>query len=151
GIRGGLDNRARMRETSPAFLRARRLSLAAVMFCYLFYYTGRQTFGFAIPGIRAELGLSTHTLGWISAAMLWAYACGQMLNGNLGDRFGARRMMFAGAAASFVLNWLTSFGVGFTSLATAWGANGLAQSMGWAPGGRLVANWFDAHERGRAF
>jgi len=125
--------------------------LAAVMFCYLFYYTGRQTFGFAIPGIQAELGLSKQTLGWVSAAMLWAYAVGQFINGNLGDRFGGRRMMCAGAVASFALNWCTSFGVGFRSLLASWGANGLAQSMGWAPGSRLVANWWGAHERGRAF
>lgn len=136
---------------SPAFLRARRRSLAAVMFCYLFYYTGRQTFGFAIPGIQAELGLDKQTLGWISAAMLWAYAAGQMVNGNLGDTFGGRRMMCLGAVTSFALNWLTSFGVGYKSLAAAWGVNGLAQSMGWAPGSRLVSNWFGAHERGRAF
>jgi OPA family glycerol-3-phosphate transporter-like MFS transporter len=121
------------------------------MFCYLFYYTGRQTFGFAIPGIQAELGIDKQTLGWISAAMLWAYAAGQMINGNLGDKFGGRRMMCLGAVASFLLNWLTSFGIGFKSLATAWGMNGLAQSMGWAPGSRLVSNWFGAHERGRAF
>lgn len=137
--------------SDPAFLRARRQSLGAVMFCYLFYYTGRQTFGFAIPGIQAELGLDKQTLGWISATMLWAYAAGQMINGNLGDRFGGRRMMCLGALASFVLNWITSFGVGFKSLTTAWGMNGLAQSMGWAPGSRLVSNWFGAHERGRAF
>ena len=56
-------------------------------------------------------------MGWISAAMLWAYACGQMINGNLGDKFGGRRMMFSGAVLSFVLNWLTSFGMGFKSLA----------------------------------
>ncbi len=136
---------------SQAFLRARRWSLGAVMFCYLFYYTGRQTFGFAIPGIQAELGIDKQTLGWISAAMLWAYAAGQMINGNLGDKFGGRRMMFLGAFSSFALNWLTSFGIGFKSLATAWGLNGLAQSMGWAPGSRLVSNWFGAHERGRAF
>jgi len=135
----------------PAFFRARRWSLGAVMFCYLFYYTGRQTFGFAIPGIQAELGLDKQTLGWISAAMLWAYAAGQMINGNLGDKFGGRRMMCLGAVTSFLLNWLTSFGVGFKSLAAAWGMNGLAQSMGWAPGSRLVSNWFGAHERGRAF
>ena len=135
----------------PAFLRARRWSLGAVMFCYLFYYTGRQTFGFAIPGIQAELGLDKQTLGWISAAMLWAYAAGQMINGNLGDKFGGRRMMCLGAVFSFALNWLTSFGAGFKSLAAAWGLNGLAQSMGWAPGSRLVSNWFGAHERGRAF
>jgi OPA family glycerol-3-phosphate transporter-like MFS transporter len=74
----------------PAFLRARRRSLGAVMFCYLFYYTGRQTFGFAIPGVEAELKLDKHTLGWISAAMLWAYAVGQMINGNLGDKFSSK-------------------------------------------------------------
>lgn len=136
---------------NPAFLRARRWSLGAVMFCYLFYYTGRQTFGFAIPGIQAELGLDKQTLGWISAAMLWAYACGQMINGNLGDKFGGRRMMLLGAVSSFVLNWVTSFAYGFKTLFAAWGLNGLAQSMGWAPGSRLVANWFGAHERGRAF
>jgi OPA family glycerol-3-phosphate transporter-like MFS transporter len=136
---------------SPAYLRARRISLGAVMFCYLFYYTGRQTFGFAIPGIQAELGISKETLGWISAAMLWSYAVGQMINGNLGDKFGGRRMMGLGALTSFLLNWLTSFGIGFKTLATAWGLNGLAQSMGWAPGSRLVSNWFGAHERGRAF
>lgn len=136
---------------SPAFLHARRWSLGAVMFCYLFYYTGRQTFGFAIPGIQAELDIDKQTLGWISAAMLWAYAAGQMINGNLGDKFGGRRMMALGALTSFALNWLTSFGIGFKSLAMAWGLNGLAQSMGWAPGSRLVSNWFGAHERGRAF
>jgi OPA family glycerol-3-phosphate transporter-like MFS transporter len=135
----------------PAFLRARRFSLGAVMFCYLFYYTGRQTFGFAIPGIQAELGIDKQTLGWVSAAMLWAYACGQMINGNLGDKFGGRRMMFLGALSSFILNWITSFAVGSRTLFAAWGLNGLAQSMGWAPGSRLVSNWFGAHERGRAF
>ncbi len=137
--------------SDPAFLRARRWSLGAVMFCYLFYYTGRQTFGFAIPGIQADLGLEKQTLGLISAALLWAYAGGQMINGNLGDKFGGRRMMCLGAVVSFLLNWLTSFGIGFKSLAAAWGLNGLAQSMGWAPGSRLVSNWFGAHERGRAF
>eukprot|EP01034_Spumella_vulgaris_P007435 gene7435-9477_t len=135
----------------PDFRRTQWRMLGAVMFCYLFYYTGRQTFGFAIPGIQQELGLSKQALGWVSAAMLWAYAIGQMINGNLGDRFGGRRMMGLGAVASFVLNWCTSFGAGFQSLFACWAANGLAQSMGWAPGSRLVANWWGAHERGRAF
>ena len=43
-------------------------ALLGVSFCYLFYYTGRQTFGFAIPGIQKELGLSKEMLGWVSAA-----------------------------------------------------------------------------------
>src|SRR5690606_14314821 len=86
--------------------------LLATMFCYLFFYTGRQTFGFAIPGIEEEFGISKANLGWASAAMLWAYALGQSINGNLGDKFGGRRLMSLGAILSCGLNWIVSFGTG---------------------------------------
>lgn len=125
--------------------------LFATMFCYLFFYTGRQTAGFAIPGIHEELGISLTTLGWMSATLFWCYAVGQFINGNLGDRIGARNMMSLGAIASCVLNWIVSFGQNVTSLFVPWGANGFAQSMAWAPGSRLISNWWGPHERGKAF
>ena len=68
----------------PGYNRAKWRMLFATMFCYLFYYTGRQTFGFAIPGIEEELGLSKTTLGYFGTALLWSYALGQAVNGNLG-------------------------------------------------------------------
>lgn len=125
--------------------------LAAVMFCYLFYYTGRQTFGFAIPGIERDLGIDKLTLGWISAIMLWSYALGQAINGNLGDKFGGRRMMSLGAILSCGFNWLTSFGVGVRSLVVPWALNGYVQAMGWAPGSRLVSNWWPARKHGTVY
>jgi hypothetical protein len=73
---------------------------AQAAFCYLFNYTGRQTFGFAIPGIQKELGLSKELLGWVSVSMLWAYALGQSVNGNLGDKWDWRVIMLAGAILS---------------------------------------------------
>lgn len=130
---------------------AQRRMLLAVMFCYLFYYTGRQTFGFAIPGIQAEFGVSKATLGWVSAAMLWCYAVGQAFNGNLGDKFGGRRIMSAGAGLSCAANWAVSFATNVVNLGLLWGLNGLFQAMGWAPGSRLLSNWFGKHNRGRAF
>ncbi len=57
---------------SSSFRSAQWRMLLATMFCYLFFYTGRQTFGFAIPGIREELGISLSTLGWASTCLLWA-------------------------------------------------------------------------------
>ena len=45
-----------------SFRRAQWRMLLAAMFCY-FFYTGRQTFGFAIPGIQAEFGVTKETLG----------------------------------------------------------------------------------------
>ena len=121
------------------------------MFCYLFFYTGRQTFGFAIPGIQQELGLSKSTLGWASAALLWTYAIGQSINGNLGDKFGGRRLMSLGAVLSCGLNWVVSFGTSFVSLTIPWAANGYAQSMGWAPGSRVLSNWWPQSERGKVY
>jgi len=133
------------------FRRAQWRMLLAAMFCYLFYYTGRQTAGFAIPGIHEELGISMTTLGWMSAIMFWCYAAGQFFNGNLGDRFGGRLMMSLGALFSCALNWVTSFSFSSLSLFIPWGINGYAQSMGWAPGSRLISNWWRPFERGRAF
>ena len=121
------------------------------MFCYLFYYTGRQTFGFAIPGIERELGLSKELLGWVSAALLWSYAVGQAINGNLGDRFGGRLMMSLWALLSYAANGIVRFATGFTSLVMPWTANGYLQSMGWAPGSRVISNWWPRRERGKAF
>lgn len=125
--------------------------LLTTMFCYLFYYTGRQSFGFAIPGIEAELGLSKTELGAVSTALLWSYAVGQAVNGNLADRFGGRRLVGLGAGLSCALNWMVSFAGGFAGLIVPWGLNGFAQSMGWAPGSRVLASWWGPAERGRAY
>lgn len=138
-------------ELATSFRRAQWRMLLAAMFCYLFFYTGRQTFGFAIPGIQAEFGVSKATLGWASAALLWCYAIGQAVNGNLGDKFGGRRVMSAGAILSFVMNWATSLSTGIVSLSVFWGINGYFQSMGWAPGSRLLSNWWGRHERGTVY
>lgn len=136
---------------SLSFRNAQYRMLFAAMFCYLFFYTGRQTFGFAIPGIQAEFGASKETLGWVSAALLWCYAVGQAINGNIGDKFGGRRVMSAGAILSCVTNWAVSFSTSIFSLGALWGLNGYFQAMGWAPGSRLLSNWFGKHERGRIF
>lgn len=123
----------------------------AVMFCYLFFYTGRQTFGFAIPGMQKEFGLSKEALGWVSAIMLWSYAFGQAINGSLADKYGGRRVMTAGAVLSCLANWVMSFALGFKTLALPWGINGYFQALGWAPGSRILSNWWDRSERGKVY
>ena len=121
--------------------------LLATMFCYLFFYTGRQTFGFAIPGIQEELGISKATLGWAGTCLLWTYALGQSINGNLGDKYGGRRMVSLGAVASCLLNWAVSFGSSVGTLLIPWAFNGYFQAMGWAPGSRVLSNWWSQSER----
>ena len=125
--------------------------LLATMCCYLFYYTGRHNFGWAIQGMSDGLNLSKTDVGWISGSMLACYGLGQAINGNLGDKFGARRLMALGALLSCILNWGVSFAFSFQSALILWAANGFAQSLGWAPGSRLISNWWSKKERGTAF
>lgn len=136
---------------STGFRRAQWRMLFAAMLCYLFFYTGRQTFGFAIPGIQKEFGLSKEMLGWVSSAMLWAYAIGQAINGNLADKYGGRRIMSSGAILSCCANWVVSFSGGFASLIFPWAVNGYFQALGWASGSRLLANWWSVGERGKVY
>jgi MFS transporter, OPA family, glycerol-3-phosphate transporter len=137
--------------TQPGYNYAKWRMLIATVFCYMFYYTGRQTFGFAIPSLEEEFGFSKTVLGYFGTTLLWAYAIGQLVNGNLGDKFGGRIMVSLGAILSCGFNWIVSLGTGFFSLFIPWLGNGLAQSMGWAPGSRVLSNWFSSKERGIAF
>jgi OPA family glycerol-3-phosphate transporter-like MFS transporter len=125
--------------------------LLATSACYLVYYTGRQNLGWAIPGIRAELGLSATEIGWISGAGLIVHGASQVVGGHFADRAGGRRLMALGAVASCALNWTGSFARGFWTLAIPWTLNGCAQSLGFAPASRLIASWWAPSERGRAY
>jgi sugar phosphate permease len=133
---------------AASFTQYKWRALIGVTLCYLFYYTGRQTLGFAVAGIQHDYGLSKYEIGWISATMLWCYAAGQFINGNLGDKLGGKAMMIAGAVLSLAANWLFSFGHTFLFFLLAWGLNGYFQSMGFAPGSRLLSNWWGLEHRG---
>ena len=126
-------------------------ALLCVMGVYLFYYTGRLVIGHAIPLMEEDLGYTSEQLGWLTSALLIAYGVGQAINGSLGDLLGGRRMMAIGALLSMVFCWVFSFMHGLTVLVVFWAANGFVQSMGWAPGSRLISNWWPRRERGTAF
>jgi OPA family glycerol-3-phosphate transporter-like MFS transporter len=133
-----------------AFRRAQWRTLFLVMFCYLFFYTGRQNFGFAARGMQEEMGLSATDLGLFNAVLLLGYGVGQAITGNLGDIYGARRMVTIGAFLSVALNWMVSFAPSFTLALVGWGANGVAQSCAWPAMNRAIANWWPRRERGKA-
>lgn len=138
-------------EQTPRFHRWKWTVLLAAMVMYLFMYTGRQAFGFAIPGIQREYGIDKATLGTISGIGLWAYAAGQFINGGLADRFGGRRLGGIGAIGSTALNWLLSAAGSAAGIGVCWAANGLFQAMGWPSGSRVISQWWKSHERGKAF
>jgi len=125
--------------------------LLVTMLCYLFFYTGRHNFGWAVKGMVTSLNIPYSTIGWISFCMLIGYAIGQFINGNLADKLSPKLMVISGAYLSIVTNIAISFSNSATVIMILWGLNGFFQSMAWAPGAKLINNWWDEHERGKAF
>lgn len=125
--------------------------LLATMFCYLFFYMGRHNFGWAAKEITADLHISYSLVGWINFSMLMGYAVGQLINGNLADHYSPRKMVFWGGIASVAANFAISFSHSYSVILILWTLNGYFQSLAWAPGSRIISNWWPERERGRAF
>nr|WP_315399411.1 MFS transporter [uncultured Sphingobacterium sp.] len=125
--------------------------LFITMFCYLFFYTGRHNFGWAAKGMSAELDISYQQIGWISFSMLMGYAIGQLINGNLADRLSPKIMILTGGFLSIVCNLSISYANTYAVILILWTLNGYFQSMAWGSGSKLISNWWDSNERGKAF
>lgn len=133
------------------FRKQQWLMLLVTMFCYLFFYTGRHNFGWAAKAMAEGLNVSYELIGWISFSMLIGYALGQLVNGSLADRFSPRVLIPIGGVLSVLCNVGISFAQSFYVILVLWCMNGFFQSMAWAPGSRLISNWWGGKEKGRAF
>ncbi len=117
---------------------------------YASFYLCRVNISIAIPGILKEYGLTKTAMGAVLTGLFFAYAVGQFINGQLGDKFGARRLITIGAITSGILNLIFPVLPGVVSLmALVWGLNGYFQSMGWSPSTKTIANWFPIEMRGK--
>ena len=125
--------------------------LLVTMFCYLFFYTGRHNFGWVVKDMAAALHISYTTIGWISFSMLIGYSIGQLVNGNLADKLSARFMVPTGAFLSIAANVGISFSTSTIQIMVLWAMNGYFQSMAWAPGSKVISNWWTKDEHGKAF
>lgn len=125
--------------------------LLLTMFCYLFFYTGRHNFGWAAKPLAVALNISYEKIGWVSFAMLIGYAAGQLINGNLADRLSPKHMIATGGLLSVSANVAISFCTSFTPILILWTLNGYFQSMAWAPGSRIISNWWHNKNKGLAF
>ena len=119
------------------------------------FYFCRTNLSAAVPGMQEPvaaggLGLSKEDIGWILASLKISYAIGQLLNGQLSERFSPRLLLAVGMLCSAGLNVLFGFGTAAYFLLFVWACNGYCQSLGWTPCVRVVANWIPPHRRGNA-
>ena len=103
------------------------------------------------PAIRDDLGGSYASLQWIAAAYTLAMAVGLLTGGRLGDVFGRKRVLLAGAAGFTVASLLCAVApsaeilIGSRALQGALGAVMLPQVFG------LIRDLFPPAEMGKAW
>src|SRR2546423_1360056 len=93
----------------PGFRKRRGLNWGFVGLLYTSFYMCRYNLPIANSAISGEFGFSKTNMGWIISTALFAYACGQIINGLLTDRFGGKNAMLIGAVGTVTMNIL--FGI----------------------------------------
>src|SRR5438552_6162934 len=136
----------------PGFRARRGRNWGFLGLLYTSFYMCRYNFSIANKSISEEFGFNRAQMGSIITTALFAYACGQIINGLITDRIGGKRAMLIGAAGTVVMNILfgaASF-AGLLGLFIAIrGVDGYLQAFG-APGMvKINAAWFSHRERGR--
>jgi sugar phosphate permease len=116
---------------------------------YASYYLGRKGLSVVKARLVGTSVVGEGALALIDGAYLAAYAVGLPASGVLGDRFGPRRLLGVGLAASAAACALFGLSSGAAAFLIAFTANGLAQSTGWPGTNRAMADWTPPAVRGR--
>jgi len=136
----------------PGFRARRGLNWGFLGLLYTSYYMCRYNFSIANKSISTEFGFNRAQMGYIITTALFAYACGQIINGLITDHIGGKRAMLIGAAGNIVMNIIfgaASFAGMLGLFIAIRGVDGYLQAFG-APGMvKINAAWFSHRERGR--
>ena len=130
----------------------RTLQMRIVILTYLsyfFYYFGRKYFGIITPTLIEDGVLTKNQIGLIQTGYLSVYAIGQFVSGALGDKHGARQLIFFGMLTSGIAALMIGLFPIFGVILIAYSFNGLAQSTGWSNNCKLISAWIPHSKRGR--
>ena len=135
--------------TSDARLRSSQVQVFWLLWgAYASYYLCRVNFAVAQPAILKEFPTWTSAqIGTIPSTYAAVYALGQIINGTLGQRYGARRLMTVALVMASVTNFLFAFTSSFNVMRLLWAANGWFQSAGWSLMVHTLSNWNTSDRR----
>ncbi|MBT2211179.1 MULTISPECIES: MFS transporter [Actinomadura] len=129
----------------------RWLGLSAILAATLLNLLDSTVVNVAAPAIRADLGGSLAALQWMAAGYTLALAVALLTGGRLGDMFGRRPVLLAGATGFLVASaacafaWSPATLIGFRVVQGLFAAVMIPQCFG------LIRDLFGARDMGKAF
>jgi len=103
-----------------------------------------------LPLIREDLHIGFAQAGMLSAAATFTYAFGQIPAGYLADRFGPKRVFFAGILGSTLLSLQFGMIESYPGAVANQMITGAFRALLFAPGLTLIASWFPPHRKATA-
>jgi nitrate/nitrite transporter NarK len=103
-----------------------------------------------LPLIRTDLAISFSQAGMLSAAATLSYALTQIPAGYLSDRYGPKRLFFAGLLGWSLLGIALALSFSYWIAVAVLFAAGACRALLFAPGLTLVASWFPPDRRATA-
>ena len=130
----------------------KRPTLLVVALCatYGLLYLGRVNVSVVLPLLAQDLNLSLAEVGALGTVFFWFYGLFQLVSGELGSHVSPFRIVSLGLLATAVINLVFSFQSSLIVMLILWGMNGIAQSGGWSPMVRILAERLDPREIKRA-
>jgi sugar phosphate permease len=116
---------------------------------YALYYVGRVNLSPALASLAESLNVTRAEVGILGTAMFWAYAIGQLINGELGNHISPRKIIAVGFGTIAIVNLLFSAQTTLAPMLVLWAINGFAQSTGWGPILRILSEHLTVTQRTR--
>ena len=127
-----------------------RLIVIALWIIYASAYFGRTCYSAAIASIVSSGIYTKSEIGLVGTAFFICYGTGQIISGIAGDRVNPFGMVLFGALGSSVCCFSMAFTKSLALMAVIWGANGIFQSMLWAPLLRIFSQTISSELREKA-
>lgn len=134
----------------PALTKRPTLLVGALCVTYGSLYLGRVNVSVVLPMLAQDLGVGLAEVGALGTVFFWFYGLFQLVSGEVGSHVSPFRIVTLGLLATAIINLLFAFQSSLIAMLILWGMNGIAQSGGWSPMVRILAERLNAREIKRA-
>lgn len=132
-----------MTDFQSSLSRQQNLMVGALCATYGLLYLGRVNISVVLPLLAIELDVSRAEIGILGTVFFWTYGIGNFVNGEIGSRVSPVRLVGMGLLVTAVVNLAFGFQTSLLAMLALWSINGLAQSAGWPPMIRILAERLD--------
>ena len=115
------------------------MMVGTIWITYACFYLGRVNVSVVLPLLAVDLNLSRAEVGALGTVFFWVYGIFHFVSGELGTRVSPYRMVSLALLGIALVNIAFAFQTSLAVMLLLWGLNGVAQSGGWSPMFRILA------------